>query len=375
MVRRRLSILLAVLLAAAGLLAAPGAAYAELAASPKATVSFNGAVRSVVYAGSTIYVGGDFTYAYYGNKRWPRNHMAAVNASTGQLTGFAPNLDGAVHALAVDGSSVYAGGYFLNVDGQHRRHIARFTSGSLDTWRHSLSGVPRALTVDGGRLYAGGSFGVADGVARANLAAWDGDTLTDFAPVLDGTVRSLTADTGRLYVSGTFNTVNGTGQRKLAALDKESGALVTGFAPKVSVIVYDVLLAQGRVYAALGGQGGQLVAYDGYGNVRWTTTTDGDVTSLAAIGSTVYVGGHFESVCSTTRTGDQGACLDGQRAARYKFLAVTSLGGLTAWDPWADSTIGVWSLASNGRDLAAGGTFLTFGQGAVKQRGFAEFNG
>ncbi|GIG64029.1 hypothetical protein [Phytomonospora endophytica] len=352
-------------------------AHAAIPSLPKSSASFNGPVRAVAYLGDTIYVGGDFTAAFVNGKRSYRDRIAAVDARTGALRDFAPKLDGNVYALAVSGSQLYVGGYFTTVDGLKRRHIARFTGGDLDAWRHSVSGAVRALAVSDGVLYAGGSFSTVDGQARGNVASWNlsADTLTSFAPAVDATVRSVTAGANRLYVSGTFNTVNGADARKLAAVDKTSGALDTGFAPKLTSIVYDVLLAHDRVYAAVGGQGGRLIAMDYDGRTRWQTTTDGDVQAITAIGDTIYAGGHFESVCASPRTGDQGLCLDGEKAGRFKFLAVTTSGTLTSWDPWSDSIVGVWCMAASGDRLAAGGEFLTFGNGTVKQRAFAQFQG
>ena len=375
MTRGKWPVFLLVLVLLLGGTASP--AYAAIPSMPRSGASFNGPVRAVAYMGDTVYVGGDFTAAFVNGKRSYRDHIAAVDARTGALRDFAPVLDGNVYALAVSGSQLYVGGYFGTVDGQKRRHIARFTSGGLDSWRHSVSGAVRALVVSEDVLYAGGSFGTADGQARTNVASWNlsTDALTSFAPAIDATVRSVTAGANRLYVSGTFNTVNGADARKLAAVDKTTGALDTAFAPKLTSIVYDVLLAHDRVYAAVGGQGGRLIAMDYDGRTRWQTTTDGDVQAIAAIGDTIYAGGHFESVCSSPRTGDQGLCLDGEKAGRFKFLAVTTSGNLTSWDPWSDSVVGVWAMATSGERLAAGGEFLTFGNKTVKQRSFAQFGG
>lgn len=352
----------------------PSPAYAAVPATPMRTVSFNGPVRAVAYVGDTIYVGGDFTAAYLDGKRSWRSHIAALNAQTGALLPFAPELDGTVHSMAVSGSDLYVGGYFTVIDGWKRRHIARFSGGKLHPWRHSLSGVPRALAAADGKLYAGGSFTLADNQARANVAAFDltTDMLLPWAPAADGTVRSITPGVGRVYLSGVFNNINGTQARKLAAV-RPDGSLDTAFAPKLSVIVYDVAVTHDRVYAVAGGSGGQVLAYDLSGNVRWQKTTDGDAQALAMIGDVLYVGGHFENLCSSSRTGANGVCLDGSSAVRGKFLALSADGVLDAWDPAADSTVGVWCLATSGGALAAGGEFLTFAGGTVQQRGFAQF--
>ncbi|MEV0651125.1 hypothetical protein AB0I28_38310 [Phytomonospora sp. NPDC050363] len=374
MARGKWSIFFLVLVVALGV--APVPAFAAVQSVPvQGGASFNGPVRAVAFMGDTVYLGGDFSIANADGKRYYRDHLAAVNARTGALLPFAPEVDGSVHALAVSGSQLYAGGYFGTVDGAKRRRVARFTSGELDSWRHVVSGNVRTLAVSDGVLYAGGSFSTVDSQSRTNLAAWNlsTDTLSAFAPVPDGTVRSVTPGAKRLYISGTFASVNGATARKLAAVSKSTGALDTSFAPGMTSIVYDVHLAHDRVYAAVGGQGGRLIAFDYDGSKRWETTTDGDVQTVTSIGGTLYAGGHFEHVCSSPNTGDFGACLDGDKAQRLKFLAVDSNGKLTGWDPWSDSAVGVWTLAASGETLAAGGEFLTFANRTVKQRSFALF--
>lgn len=350
----------------------PGAAFAVVSATPMQTVSFNGAVRAVAYVGDTIYVGGDFTAAYLNGKRDWRSHLAAINARTGALLPFAPETDGVVQAMAVDGDDLYVGGFFTTIDGQRRRHLARFNGGTLEPWQHSLSGAPREMAVANGRLYAAGTFSLADDVQRGNVAAWDlsSETLTSFNPVTDGTVHSIATGPGRIYLSGVFTTVNGSTARKLAAV-RTDGTLDKDFAPKFSAAVFDVAVTRDRVYAATGGSGGRLVALDLYGEPRWQRTVDGDIQAVAILDGMIYAGGHFDHACSSDRTGDQGVCLDGS-VQRGKFIAMDTSGQMSDWNPSADSTVGVWTLATNGRSLAAGGEFLTFG-GTLKQRAFAQF--
>ena len=57
------------------------------------------------------------------NKRRPDN-LAALDATTGAATAFNANPDDEVLALAVSGSTVYAGGYFDSIGGRHRSRLA-----------------------------------------------------------------------------------------------------------------------------------------------------------------------------------------------------------------------------------------------------------
>src|SRR5204863_1140366 len=85
----------------------------------------NTTVYALAVSGSTIYAGGDFT-SIGGQSR---NKIAALDATTGSATSWNPNATGgafgsSVFALAVNGSTVYAGGFFNNIGGQARKGIA-----------------------------------------------------------------------------------------------------------------------------------------------------------------------------------------------------------------------------------------------------------
>ncbi|MFN8176890.1 MAG: hypothetical protein U0167_03135 [bacterium] len=58
-----------------------------------------------------------------------RNNIAALDAGTGLATSWDPNADSIVDALAVSGPAVFAGGAFLDVDGQPRSGIAAISWG------------------------------------------------------------------------------------------------------------------------------------------------------------------------------------------------------------------------------------------------------
>ena len=107
------------------------------------------------------------------------NRLVAIAAGTGakQWEGTA---DGDVVALAVDGSTVYAGGHFdlitgSNIAGENRRdNLAAFdgATGSLKAWAPPVSGTHGvwALSASGGSVVAGGDFQVVSGVVAAGLA-------------------------------------------------------------------------------------------------------------------------------------------------------------------------------------------------------------
>jgi hypothetical protein len=360
-------------------LAAP--ALAAPSETPDSAPGFNGAVLAVAYAGSTTYVGGDFTAALVGGRAVRRAGLAAINALTGELLPWAPTTDGRVKALVVSGSSVYVGGDFATVGGQPRDSLARVDarSGAVSaTFDHAIDGRPYALAAGNGRLYLGGAITRVDGQVRAGLAAFDlssGVLDGKWKPTVDDQVESLATGSGRVYVGGKFHKVNGgAGYARLVALDPSAAKIVTGFTPRASVIAYAIAVTSGGVYTANGGRGGTANAYSLAGAARWTAAFDGDAQAVAVLGDTVYVGGHFDRACRTTRTGPQGVCLDGSEdRVKLVGLAVGD-GHLRDWTANGNGIEGVLAMAVNPglAAVAAGGAFTTIG-GRTQKR-FAQFS-
>ncbi|MEU7907927.1 hypothetical protein [Actinoplanes sp. NPDC049118] len=356
-------------------------AQAAPSETPDMVPGFNGTVLAVAYSGSTVYVGGDFTAALVKGKAVKRSGLAAINAVTGDLLPWAPTADGRVKALAVSGSSVYIGGDFGTVGGQRRDSLARLDArtGALSgTFDHAIDGRPYALAAGNGRLYLGGVITGVDGRARAGLAAFDlsSGALDDrWKPTVDNQVESLAVGGGRIYVGGKFHKVNSVaGYDRLVALDPSTAKIVTGFRPGPSVITYGIAVTPGGVYTASGGRGGMATSYSLSGATRWTAAFDGDAQAVAVLGETVYVGGHFDQACRTTRRGAQGVCLDGSDdRVKLVGLAVGD-GHLRDWTANGNGIEGVLAMAVNPglAAVAAGGAFTTI-DGRTQKR-FAQFS-
>jgi hypothetical protein len=344
------------------LLAAGPAQAAVVSATPDPTPSFNGNVWATAYGGNTLYVGGDFTKVTSGGRTVTRNHLAAVNASTGALLDWAPSVDGQVHAITTSGSAVYIGGAFTTVAGQSRDAIARLDAGTgrVGSFRHSMTGMPYSLAVAGSRLYAGGNFTVVDGATRGRLAAFDlstGALDSGWKASADSTVETVVPSGSRIYLGGKFHAINGAANTRKIAAVTSGGAIDTSFKTSSDVVVHSIAVGKSGVYAATGGQGGTLLAYATDGKIRWSLTMDGDPQAVAVLGGTVYIGGHYDNVCRSTRTGDMGVCLDGN-IKRVKLAAASEAGGaLLSWTANGNGVEGVLTMASSGSRFAAGGSF------------------
>lgn len=362
-----------------GALTGAAPAWAIVSPKPANTPTFNGIVWATAYAGNTIYVGGDFTAALVAGKPVPRVRLAAINATTGALLDWSPDADGRVRAIAVTESAVYVTGQFSTIDGVKRDSLARLDprTGAVSTdFQHSVGGSSYALAIGSGRLFAGGAFTDIDGQQRSRLAAFRLDTGAldpQWRPSADDQVETMVATSNRVYVGGKFHKINGArGTSRLAAITPDTGRVVSTFNAAATYIAYGIAVSGSRVYAAHGGQGGRVISYDLNGAKRWSLTMDGDARAVAILGGVIYIGGHFDNVCRSVRTGDQGRCLDGS-VARVKLAATDDQGRLQPWEANGNGVAGVLTMASNAGlgKLSAGGAFTMLN--GQPQKRFVQF--
>jgi hypothetical protein len=175
----------------------------------------NDDVSALAVSGNTVYLGGDFHGADSINGAQPRNYAAAVDATTGIATGWDPDADGTVLALAVSGNTVYLGGDFDSINGSQTRNSAAAvdaTTGVATSWNPDLNGGVEALALSGNTVYIAGSFSGSDAinatVTRNRLASVDASTgiVTAWNPAPDGDAYAIAvASDGTVYAGGAFN--------------------------------------------------------------------------------------------------------------------------------------------------------------------------
>lgn len=343
-------------------------------------VGWGGSVHALVPStdGSTVYVGGEFTWI--GGKA--RSGVAALDATVGLATTWAPSIaprEGfttAVRALCLspDGSTVYVGGAFADVGGALRANVAGIdaVTGAPTSWNPSSGGQVGSLAASGSTVFIGGGWNNSvGGVARNGLAAFDGVTgdVTEWDPGVTGYghVHALaaSADGATVYVGGYFVGVGGVPRSNVAAIDAATG-VVTPWAPEANYEV--VTLADGGsvVYAGggfdfIGGKGRNCIAALDPATgaaTDWKPDANRWVSSLVVSGSTVYVGGGFSSI-------------GGQSRLRIAALSADT-GRATSWNPRGDADGGITTLAVTGSTVYAAGDFQTMG--GLKRRNLAAVN-
>jgi hypothetical protein len=357
----------------------------------------DGKVNAIVQVGSTIVAGGVFTEVKQPGGAWlPRSNLFAFNATTGQISSFAPTLDGEVLTLATDGTNVFAGGRFGLVNQVQRRRLVKLNlSGQVVTTfnaRITSGAAVYDMAVANGLLYLGGAiskFGttVRNRFAAVNPAsgALDANANVSFLGKHNGgTVRIHKLDVSpngqRMVVIGNFLTANGLDRHQIAILDLTTGPVsVTGWSTqryvpqcnaRFDTYLRDIDISPDGSYFVIGTTG----AYMGGPNAgvlcdtvsrwplgptgpnqepTWVDYTGGDTTySVASTGTAIYVGGHqrwWNNAYASDREGP-GA------VTRFGIAALDPVNGLPFnWNPTRDPRgEGVFALVATSQGLWVG---------------------
>jgi hypothetical protein len=344
----------------------------------------NAIVSAFGVSGSAVYLAGYFSSL----GGVVRHSIAALSATDGSVTGFDPNAAGfnggiaTVYALAVSGSTVYAGGYFGSIGGQSRASIAALsvadgTPTSWDPSAHYFTGpaVVETLAVAGSTIYTGGVFTTIGGQTRNNIAALsaaDG-TATTWDPNPNSEVATLAVSGQLVYVGGFFTTIGAQTRNKIAALNASDGTATswdpdaTANANVLALAISGSTIYAGGNFPSIHGVPRQNIAGINVSDGTPTSfdpqasdpSTGGGVQALAVSGSTVYAAGFFTSIGGQTRN-----LIAGLKA---------SDGTATSFDPNGAPGFGAFALAvASDGTLYAGGSFDTFD--LAYQQGFAQFS-
>src|SRR5205814_5885078 len=117
----------------------------------------------------------------------PRVNFGALSTG-GDALPFRADTNDDVSAIAATSARIYLGGYFTTINGTRRDHLAAVdpSTGATLGWAPGLGSQVQTIVVAGPRLYAGG-FG-------SFLGAWDVNGVAQPVPSVDGPVLSLAYD-------------------------------------------------------------------------------------------------------------------------------------------------------------------------------------
>jgi hypothetical protein len=314
---------------------------------------------ALAVSGSTVYAGGEFDTV---NGSVPRNGLAAFDATTGTATAFDPDLTlsfggpAVASALLVSGSTVYAAGEFDTVNGSTvRDNIAAFdaATGAATAWDPSfLNSVITTLALSGSKLYVGGSGLSTEGEGN-DIVAVDAATAvaSDFSPQVGGNVDAVAVSGSDVFVGGSFRTIGGSARTGVASID-----LATGQPTALEIPYSGKFAVSGSTVYVVVGDG--LRAFDsGSGDQLWTVSTDGEVSAVAVSASTVYMGGAFTTVTPSGGSATPTAGLAAFDAASGSLVTGWAPGGVSV----SGGTATIEALAVSGASVYVGGTFDTAG--------------
>ncbi|MDB5051294.1 MAG: hypothetical protein JWO30_4365 [Fibrobacteres bacterium] len=272
-----------------------------------------------------VYAGGGLAYAGTAKS----NNIARFNKAADAWEAMGTGLSGQrVHAIAINGSDVYAGGEFnLAGNGDGNVPVSNIAKWDTVTKKWSalgvgvgglpVAGIPtsvNALVVSDGMLYVGGRFSTAGGLTVANVAVWDiaAGEWKAMGAGLDGNVLSLVAKGGTVYAAGSLYVLNGANRAEgMAVWDGAAwGPMGTGFSMSPSIgtatvgalaIGGDSLYAVGRFQTAPGVVAKWVAVYNLTSKVWSALGGDGNGPSLpemnavAVSGSELFLAGNFVS--------------------------------------------------------------------------------
>ncbi|MGI8879716.1 MAG: hypothetical protein ACR2KJ_04235 [Jatrophihabitans sp.] len=363
-------------------------------------VSANATVEQLVQCGSTMYAVGTFTsVARPGGAKVTRNNAFSFSATTGAITSWDPNANGAVHSIALssDCSAAYLVGSFTSVKGTTAKYVAKVNASTAavdTTFRPAPNNQGETVILAHGQLFVGGYFTAIGGGTRPYLASLSPTTgaATNYSTItVSGrvpgnstavSVHKLRLDpTGsRVLAMGAFTAANGATRMQAFVIDLGASATTLdgwyapGLTPGCAADKVPFFVRAGnwspdgsRIYLATTGYKGpspycdKLVQFSSSSSstqsALWINDTGCDsLYAVAADATSVYMGGH-ERFADNERGCDYGGAGSVPRPGIGSVQ--TSSGRANAWNPTRDRGHGADDMLRSGAGLwVASDTFF-----------------
>ncbi|MCX6248228.1 MAG: T9SS type A sorting domain-containing protein [Bacteroidetes bacterium] len=310
-------------------------------------------VHSIAFIGNDLYAGGSYSisgppypYDLQNIAKWNGTEWSAVGMGFQGYDWYTT-----VYTLAVEGTTIYAGGYFARAGVEYLHNIGRFDGNQWvqfgNGFGEGMDNQVTSMSVVGNDIYAGGSFTRAGDTPANYIAKWDGTQWSQPDGGASGDVYATLAVGSDLYIAGSFTLV-GTNPNEVEAqgVAKWNGSQWISLSPYPDFWTMLSLTSHGGdVYA--GGNIGYLDKWDGS---QWTSVGGGTngyegVKAMTFIGNDLYAGGDFT----------QAGGIDANYIAKWDG---------SQWSPLGSGTNGqVRALLAVGSDLIVGGDFTTAGGG------------
>jgi hypothetical protein len=328
-------------------------------------------LAAAVQGDGKIIIGGYFTIV----NGVARDNIARLNTDGSLDTTWNPGANGAVRQIVLNGTDSFILGDFTAVDGQNRPGLAKISitgPGAVDEiWNPSNLGDLHAMAVSGTNVFVGGLAFLAK-ISTTGTGA--PDPAWGAAAQPDINIFALAVQGTNLYVAGNFSQIGGLSKQSLARINTSgSGSVDSSWdmgisgpfgAPVYSLVISGSSLFVGGSFNSIGGLPRTNiakinVACSGCVDQQWNpiaignvtgTSQDGveagSVTSLALDSTGLYISGTFTTVSG---------------AARTNIARVSTTAGGTADSGWVPNTSGGWvtALACGSGSVFAGGGFST----------------
>jgi len=189
----------------------------------------NAYVYDIASNSSWVYAGGSFTIAGWTNAnriaRWNGSDWYSLGSGVGTGYPYAH----ASHAIAMNGSTVYVGGFFQTAGGNPANNIASWYA----SWSALGSGVNssvKAIALNGSDVYVGGHFTQAGGNPASYIARWDGSSWHPLGIGVSGgssirEVRAIAVSDSNVYVGGSFTQAGGLPASNIACWVEQGTAI------------------------------------------------------------------------------------------------------------------------------------------------------
>ncbi|UYN90383.1 MAG: sortase [Anaerolineales bacterium] len=262
---------------------------------------------------------------------------AAIDGAWSALNDVGTGLNGSGNTIALDGGTVYVGGFFTDAAGDpDADNIVKLEGGAWTTLGGANTGLNqgvRVVVIDGGVIYAGGTFTDAggdpdaDNIAKFESGAWS--SLGGAGTGLNSGVLSITIDGGIIYAGGNFTNAGGDPDAdRIAQFSGGSWSSLGGANSDLNNRVEVIEVHGGIIYA-----GGAFLnagldpdanfiakfesgAWSSLGGAG--TGLSGPVLDLVISGAVIYAAGDFVNA---------GGDADADYIAKFESGAWSSLGG------------------------------------------------